>query len=405
MLAPETAPPPFPTHARSVVRSVRGSFSDLLVAMGADPQDPGSISREAGLTKTLAWKIAKVVQADDPAVALQHMPGASGVKLLLRGAQRAGVPADQIRTAREAVEGFESLIRVHCGDRATLEMMGVELSPAGREQRDEHHRKLLYQGASYLWGVQARVTLKVGIVAPGAEPGLLDFASINGLIDFRRLRPDVSWVMASRQSQNDDGTPMATSASEAIDPRYAGPEHAPLLADFCSDSALNLRRRDRGSYTSFELVEGPVGNTGALTCVFGAVQRGIPYWATKENDRGEHRARCDIPAELMLLDFFVHESMTWALPPEVALESDIGAGGPDPRRTRLPMAERLQDLGAGPLAPATPEAPDYRGMLAAVYGRLGWDPGAFHGFRLRIAYPAFPTAYVLHYLLPETPGG
>ncbi len=392
---------PFPTHARTVVRSVRGAFSDLLVAMGADPRDPASISEKAGLTKTLAWKFAKIVQTDDPVIAIQHMPGATGVKLLLRGGERRGVNPELLEGARNAARGFERLIDIHCGDRATLEVMGTELSPSGRQQRDEQHRKLLYQGASYVWGVQARVILKVGIVAPGARPGLLDFASINGLIDFRRLRPDVSWVMASRRSQHDDGTAMRTKASEAIDPRFAGPDQAPLLQDFCTESALNLRRVVRGATTSFELMEGPVGATAAITCVFGAVQRDLPYVAEQPGERGEHRARCDIPAEQLVLDFFVHESLTFAIPPEVVLENDVGfESRKDERQKLLPMSETLQDIGVGPLAPATPEAPRYQDMLAYAYERLGWDPGRFHGYRLRIAYPAYPTAYVLRYPLP-----
>src|SRR5262249_5885083 len=148
-----------------------------------------------------------------------QMPGAPGIRILLNSVERVGVGALLLEAAREAIRGYEELIEVHSGDRATLEMMGSELSPApqGRRQRDEHHRKLLFQGERYVLGAKARVNLKIGIVGPGSELGLLDFASINGLIDFRRIREDVSWVMASRESRNDDGSEMATSASEPID--------------------------------------------------------------------------------------------------------------------------------------------------------------------------------------------
>lgn len=407
MPATASTPPSFSVHAHAVVRALRGAFSESLAAAGADPQDPQSISRRLGLNKNLSWKISKIVSVDDPSAALQQMPGAAGVKIFLSGLERAGVNAAHVQTAREAVQEYERLIEVHSGDRATLEMMGSELSPAGRQQRDEHHRKLLFQGASYVWGAQARVNLKVGIVGPSGEPGMLDFASINALVDFRRIRPDVTWVMASRQSTNDDGTKMSTSASEPIDPRFAGPDRAPLMGDFCSQPLPELRRVEGPECTSFELVEGPVGNTGALTCVVGAIQRSIPYYRTPANEWGEHSARSDIPAELLLMDVFFHRDFTFASKPETALYSELGAAvlypGRGRSRYRLPLNEPLQDLGIGPFPVAAPEVPRYSAMVQAAFARMGWDPAEFYGLRMKIAYPACPTAVVFRYPLPEAP--
>jgi hypothetical protein len=407
MTTTETAQLPFHADARAVVRAVRGAFAELLSAAGADPQDPQSIGRALGFNKNLAWKLSKIVQADDPSVALKQMPGAAGIRIFFEGVERAGADAQLLRTAREAIDQYERLIRVHSGDRATLAMMVSELSPAGRRERDEHHRKLLFHGGSYVWGVQTRVNLKLGIVGPGSRPGLLDFASVNGLIDFRRIRPDVTWVMASRRSRNDDGSEMATAASEPIDLNYAGPDRAPLMADFCSRPLPELRRVNEGPTTSFELVEGPVGNFGALTCVAGAIQRHIPYYREPANLYGEHSAACDIPAELLIVDLFFHRDFTFAHNPEPFLYSELRASAPYPGRGRdrnlLPLHDPVQHLGAGPLPLATPEVPRYNQLVQAVFDRTGWSPQEFHGFRVKIAYPAHPTALVLRYLLPEAP--
>lgn len=404
MVMSEAPTPPFPIHARSVVRALRGSFSELLVAMGADPLDPQSLCREGGLTRTLAWKISKIVQTDDPAVVLQYMPGSSGVNILFKAAKKAGVAADRLASARHAVDDYEQLIDIHCGDRATLEIMGGELSEAGRQQRDEQHRRQLFQGASYVWGAQARVSLKLGIVGPGSADGLLDFASVNALIDFRRLRPDVTWTLASRRSRNDDGSPMETSASEPIDPAFVGPGSAPMMGEFCSQPLPELRRVESRLTTSFELVEGPVGNTGALTCVFGAIQRNIPYYRAPNNEWGEHNASCDIPSEMMILDLFIHESFKFAHDPEAVLFSDVGGKSDSvDRRRQLPLNETVQNLGAGPTPPVTPSVPNYRLLTQRVFDRMGWKPADFLGFRMRISYPAYPTAVVLRYRLPEEP--
>ena len=66
----DTSTVSFPKHARAVVRTVRGAFTELLISVGADPSDPQAMSRKFGLNKNLAWKISKIIQADDPSVAL-----------------------------------------------------------------------------------------------------------------------------------------------------------------------------------------------------------------------------------------------------------------------------------------------------------------------------------------------
>jgi hypothetical protein len=401
------SPPAFPDHARAVVRSLRGAFSELLTSVGVNPQDPQAITSALGLNKNLAWKISKIVQTDDPAQVLKQMPGASGIRIFLKSLEETGASAAALEAARHATDEFDDLIRVHSGDRATLEMMGSELSPAGRPNHDEYHRKLLFQGASYVWGVQARVVLKVGVIAPGATPGTLDFASLSALIDFRRLRSDATWVMAARRSTNDDGTEMSPPPSEPIDTRYAAGDQAPLMADFCSQPVPELRGFKDQVGTSFELVEGRVGNTGMLTCTVGTIQRQIPYYRTPTNEWGEHSALCETPAEVLILDLFFHQQLTFAIPPEPALYSELRASVPYPgrgrERNRLPLSDSLQDLGTGPLLLATPEVRHYRQMVQAIFDRTGWSPTQFHGFRMKIAYPVSPSVLVLRYRLPAPP--
>jgi hypothetical protein len=232
---------PFPAHVLAVVRAVRGAISELLTSVGVNPQDPQAMSRGLGLNKNLAWKISRIVQTDDPCVTLEQMPGAAGIKIFLRCLERARASPALLQTTRNAIRDYEQLIEVHSGDRATLEMMSSQLSTTGRQPRDEYHRKLLFQGMSYVWGVQARVSLKVGIVGPSSAPGLLDFASLSALIDFRRLRQDVTWIVAARRASNDDGSEMCPPAPEAVDPRHAGADQAPLLGDFCSQPLPELR--------------------------------------------------------------------------------------------------------------------------------------------------------------------
>ncbi|MBI5863938.1 MAG: hypothetical protein HZB38_05430 [Planctomycetes bacterium] len=402
-----TTVPPFPLHATTAVRALRAAFSQLLESLGGDPYQPQQISRTFGLNKNLAWKISKVIQSDDSGTALRQMPGPAGIKIFLNSMERAGADRNLLEAARGAVREYEHLIETHSGDRATLEMMGSELSSAGRRERDLYHRKLLFQGASYVWGVQARVILKVGVVGPGSRVGLLDIASLSALIDFRRLRPDVSWELATRRARNDDGSPMFPPEPEPIDPRFAGDDRPPLMADFCSQPLPELSRHSDATGIRFELPEGPVGKTGALTCVAGTIQRGLPYFRAPDNEWGEHSALCNTPASILIVDLFFHEKFTFAIPPRVELYSELCAAAPYPSRgrdrNRLPLNERLQNLGKGPLPVATPEVKTYSEMVQTMFDRAGWSPAAFHGFRMAVAYPVCPASLLFRYRLPEGP--
>ena len=396
-------PKPFSDDAQQVVRALRAAFSEVLVAVGANPTAPQSICDSVGLNKNLAWKISRIIQAEDSASALELMPGASGIRIFLKSIDRAGVEQALSDRIREAIGEYERLIRVHSGDRTTLEMLGSELTSSGRQERDEQHRKVLFQGTSYVWGAQARVLSKIGFVVPGATPGMLDFATVNGFVDFRRLRPDVCWEMARREASNDDGLDMDTYASEPIDPRITEASAAPFMLDFCSQPLPDLNRVRIGSSMSYQLMEGPVGNTGAFSCFVGAIHRGIPYVRTEINEWGNHGARCEVPTELMIVDLFIHNSFTFAFPPEATLLSNVNSPLQTVESRRLPLHEKLQDLGSGPVPPPTPEVPRYRALIESILDRFDRGLPEFRGFRMRIAYPAYPTSLQLRYRLPDRP--
>ncbi len=401
--APTPESRPFSKDAHEVVRGLRGAFSELLLSIGADPGAPGSIGEHLGLNKTLAWKISKIIAADDPATALEQMPGPPGIRILLKGIEKTKAQAPLVQTARDAIREYERLIEVHSGDRATLEMLGSGLATRGRQARDEQHRKLLFQGASYVWGAQASTLLKIGLMMPGRREGCVDLAAVNAFIDFRRLRPDVTWIMSRRSSTNDDERSGRVFSSEPIDPAFAGDTVAPLMGDFCSQPLPELRRVSDEHATTFELTEGRVGNTGALTCVAGTIHRDLPLYRTDDNTKGCNTARCEVPAELMIVDMLYHRDFAFAIPPAIELCSDIGGMTSTHVRTRLQLHERLIDLGVSANPAPTPEYARYRALMRAVLDRTGFAYGDFHAFRIKVAYPAFPTALEMSYPLPQRP--
>lgn len=393
--------PKFTTDARETARTLQGAFGEALQSVGADPKTPQSIVNLVGLNKNLAWKISRIIQAEDAASALDLMPGSSGIRIFLKAIEKAGVKQEYIQRSREAVEAYERLIQTHSGDRATLEMMGSELDKVGRQHRDEQHRKLLFQGASYVFGAQARVITKIGAVFPSEEPGHMNFATISGFIDFRRIRPDVTWTMAKRDSSNDDGTEMSRARWVPLDPSKPATDAPPLMTDFCSKPIPDLLRVETTREIRYELPAGEIGNTGALTCLIAMVQKDLPMYRTAENLIGTHAARCEVPAELMNVDMFCHRSLAFTHQPEVTLHSNVGEYAYSRDGAQLPFNERVQDLGYSSVPPPAPEIPRYRELVEAMFSLIGIPLSEFNGYRVKMNYPAYPTALVMGYPLPS----
>ncbi|GAB5494968.1 MAG: hypothetical protein Phyf2KO_00480 [Phycisphaerales bacterium] len=393
--------PKFTIDARETARSLQGAFGEALQSVGADPYTPQSIVNLVGLNKNLAWKISRIIQAEDAASVLDLMPGSSGIRIFLKAIDKAGVNNDLLLRAQHAVNAYEQLIQTHSGDRATLEMMGSELDKAGRQHRDEQHRKLLFQGASYVFGAQARVITKIGAAFPSKEPGLMNFATISGFIDFRRIRPEVTWTMAKRDSSNDDGTEMSRARWVPLDPTLPESDSPPLMTEFCSNPIPDLLRVETTREIRYELPPGEIGNTGALTCLVGMVQKDLPMYRTPENTFGTHAARCEVPAELMNVDMFFHRSLSFAYPPETTLHSNVGEYAYSRDGAQLPFNERVQDLGSSAVPPPAPEIPRYRELVEAMFSLIGIPLSDFTGYRVKMNYPAYPTALVMGYPLPS----
>lgn len=401
--------PPFKNHVITAMQDLRAAIIDALASTGADTSYPQEMARQLGLDKSLAWKVSRVVREPNMAGAVTHVPGRSGLKILEKAFRRAGTPKKVVETYQRAVSDFENMVKIHAGNRSTLGMMMSDLSQGGEQQQFETFRKLSFQGNSMVWGVQARVQLTASFIAPNDTGEMVDLAWLSGLVDFRRLRHNVPWAIASAKKCKDDGTVLPVGRIDAIDPDYAGKNSAPLLGDFCTKPIPEMRTKEGpDNDLRFELAEGPVGNTAALTCMVGLYGRSFVKRYREVNDTlGEHWARLSTPVELLIHDLFVHKDLDYALSPEIFLYSMLPGGPVYPVSGRdcgmLPVAEKVFDLGLGLNGVTTPEIKQYKQMVQSIYDRVGWDSEMFYGFRFLMRYPPIPSLAILRYELPERP--
>src|SRR5690554_4498328 len=159
-------PRSFAEDTEQTLRRLRGAVVETLGSLGLHNERPQDIARQLGLDKSLAWKIARVAQASDPYAMYQHIPGPTGIDIFLQTAERRGAPPDVLQEVRAAVVNLDQLVHVHAGDRGTFELMLSAYSKEGQREAIIDHRKLLFKGASSVWGVQAFAEFLSYIVQP-----------------------------------------------------------------------------------------------------------------------------------------------------------------------------------------------------------------------------------------------
>lgn len=406
MAASLTETPSFDVHVRVVAHRVRASLAETLSQLGIDPTKPQVMSRQLGLDKSLAWKTSRLVSDDDPFAAMPRLPGRSGQKILIKALEQAGASVESLKSVQDSMDEFERLVEIHAGDRETLEVMVSSLSPQGAPEREETSRKLAFQGNSAIFGVQARVQTTAHIVGPSATQDFIDIAVINGLVDLRRLRADTPWAVAILRSYSDSGVEKDYGGVTGLDGQKVPDEGLPLLSAFSSTHLppmLKSRTTDGG--IRYELPGGPVGNTGACTCITGWISRAAGCLKRTPDDRyGEHAVHWNTPAELAVFDLFIHKSLAFAHRPRSIIYSQLPGGPIYPRdgheRGILPVSEGMTELGTPPEL-MTPELPRYRSMIETGCKSLGFASGDFVGFRMRMRYPPIPTMAVFRYELPD----
>lgn len=398
--------PKFDEHCRRSVHTLRGSLLDLYRAVGADPSKPQEVSRRYRINKNLTWKVARIIGAEDAFEAVPLIPGPGGLDILLDAMARAGAPDDALSRVRGAIEEFDRMIEVHTGDRNQLELV---LDSMGVGRPMEMSRKLAFRGNSGIWGIQAGVRVTAHFLAPNrGESHLLDLASMGGLTRVRRLRAIERWPVFQFRSYNDDGSPDSRPLRrEAIEPPPAGAENSPgdpwLMRSLCAGAMPDIHLSRRDDVVMYEIGEGPVGRTGEFSCWFGFADFAcVSRYRDASNAVGELISSVSVPAEALLFDLFVHESLTEAMSPRSEMVGTLGGSVDGVGSMRLHMPERFKNLGPGAMID-TPMVDRYGEAIRGVMTKLGRNLSEFRCLRLVVEHPPMSSRVIVRYDLPEKP--
>lgn len=413
--APPVVPPPiaqdFAPHCRACVAALQRSLRGLYESAGADIARPQEVARRFNLNKNLTWKIAKVLQTEDPMEAVPLIPGAEGIGILLSAMEREG--ADQ--AAGQAVRGdfaaFDDMLRAHAGDRVTLDLL-IDGMPRGGKAL-EVSRKLAFRGNSGIWGLQARARSMLQVIAPTAgRPDRLDDVVAGGLHDIRRLRSVQGWPIFRFHHYGLPGDAGGRPREfMPIEPPAADGEPDLIMRSFCSPAGAEVRSVRTDREVRHELVDGPIGQRGAVTFVFGSIERGaFDRYAqpdAAEPEYGEMVAFVTMPTEVAQMDVLVHRDMLGEFEPDVAVYGrPFGTFDADPairENYRLPIAEPIRRIDPVADGLDSEVLPDLDRLAQVVVRRAGWQLGDFMAFRATVPYPPMPSSVVMRYRLPSRP--
>lgn len=400
----------FQEDLTSAFQDVRASLRSLFDERGVDPSSLSDTARRLGVTRNLAWKLGKVLGEDDLYTAVQHLPGDEGITILEQAMRRAGATPDSLGSLRAALDRFDHVIQVHVGDRNTLSLILDGMGGINSGDRLKQSRKLAFRGNSGVWGLQARVRSTLSVIAPSAaDPLLVDVATVGGLIDLRRLRPNIRWPLLRPRLYHDDGTPIEFASNEqpiepTSDPSPAGRASPLLIREFCSANMPEIHAIRTRLGWDYELGDGPVGNLGAFTCFFGRIVRGASAaYRTTQDPLAELFSQVTLPVETMIFDVLVHRDFPHLMSPQVLLLSSPEGGGPGRAEQSIPLEARAVEISGRPPMLGTPQIPRYEELLARVFERGGWNMRDFRAIRLTIDYPPMHSVAVLRSELPPPP--
>lgn len=390
-----------------VVLRVRGALASILEAAGGYGPHVKDVCDALKVHRKLGWQIAKVACETDPFVAARFVPAAGGMKTFLKAAARRNVSDELLQQAAEAFAEFERVVAVHADDRSSLEMMLGVCSPNVDEVSQLAARKLAFAGNSMIFGAQARAYLVAAFVHPSAKPGWFDAARLHSYVGFRRNRPNLPWVISRTLVADDDYKQRAPEPRENLAPPREddASSNAPLLPQFCSQPLPQLRRRiDSSGWVLEELVEGPVGNTAALTLVTAELTRQTARtFQTRHSEQMDWGVWITTPCEVLVFDQFIHRDLFPPSPRNVRMYANLVDPAHFADGQLLPTFERVETLGRAQEAVHTPDIPRYGEVAQYVFERLGWDSRQFELYRLRMQFPPMPTAVVVSHALHPAP--
>ena len=395
----------FPIAAALVMSSLTTAleevFKDCDLIDGLRPID---LARGLGVDMKLAWKASHLANAAEPFDAVRHLPGMAGMRILLDAATHKNCDLRLVNRAMDSYKAVQNFISRRCGSRRAFESMVAGIEGA-RDQRLEHeHRRLLFDGASSVWGLRAETLYRLDVLFPSSIEGLLDCVTLRTMAGLRRLRGGAPLVFLRPRIIDDRGVEVRNVVDEPLEDGI-GEGELPVIPELCRGQVPVFPRRKVGKKWIFEAETLDVADPSPFTVSTGEVLRAVQPTTVAENSHGIFQLmRLRIPAELAVFDILVHEDLLEeGIEPDAFVCSDLHGSGQDVndvRRVRLPIPTRCNRM-PGETVPKVQGLGILDGHISRGLETAGSDLSCFHRFRIELDYPPISSTIVVQCQQPS----
>lgn len=396
-------------HAAGRVRAALARALDEVVP---PPRRPNDLVRTLGLDKTMASRVHRAAQADEPIEAVLDGAGVLGLRQVVeRLASTPGQPARSSATLdafRAAVADFARVLDRFPEGRIGLEAAMAESMPEMRDAAERKARRTVFQSHMFLLGFYQELLYKAFIRVPSArEPRLVDYIYIEICGGYRVLRTGSSGLLAGILSiRADEPDKLST---ETLDGRPIDTDATPTFLERWSTSPIpTLRSAARGQSIVIALPPEHPGLGEPITLTLAHVIRcGGRRFGNAERPYDTNYAILRKPVKRLVWDELSDPSLGVG-PPMVTASFASGPGaipaGPElDNLYRVRQPEKFEALGVGTSRLGSSDVPQCRELVDWVLGKVGIDGSRLAAHRLRIEYPVAHTRYIVWNRLPEPP--
>ena len=394
-------------EAERVSGRVHAELHRLLEWLPEHARHASGMARHLGVLRVTCQRVVQAVQAFDGTPGfLVKLPGVEGLKQVIEAFAAAGADAGDVEAARSAVASFERLIAQLAGSHSKLiERLGVSRGGAasgggGLELATPEARAALHAAAVRVTGRSCEVSLAIYAFRRAPEdPSVLERGLTKGLIGSLVMPGGMPSVMSSGDTLRVEG--------ERRPARRDGAMPEQVLKPFSTDPLPLVTSRNRAGKL-YQIVDPKAGSEAGLIDVVTALKARHPFIDSQTGrptlDAIWSLVTC--PTRRLILDVYLHGDMERLFRPSLdALlwAPDLNVAQDDRWVMRLPAGPKLQLLGRGVGAAASPLYARHAELSAYSFEHLGWDPEEFVGFRCEVEYPVWRAGYsmALEYLVND----
>jgi len=395
-------------EALAVVGRLRSELGRLVASLPAEGRGASAMARTTGVLRVTCQRVVGALESGGDGVGmLARLPGVEGLRLFVDGFVRAGIPTQDVASARAAVEAFDRLITHAGGSHAKLiRLVQEQATPApvgDTALATPEQRRELFRAAAAVTGRRCRVAFSIYAFRPRpGDDATLERVLVKGLIGGIGTPGGMPFVLASGNTLTeaeagprtlDSGAPLAENAPEAI------------MRAFTSNPLPTISARGTGGNV-YQVVDAPAltaASAAGLPVPFDIVTalRGSAPMLNPSTGRPTLSSVWSLvscPSESLILDVYLHRSIERRFRPGLECllwqaELDI----PPERRwsTRVPNPPRLQLLGEGIGHSASEMYARHGEVTAAMFAQSGFQPEEFIGFRCEVRWPVWRAGYCL----------